>query len=404
MTVSMPEARHTVGRTEFVFMMATLMSVVAFSIDAVLPALGLIGTDLHVTNVNHTQFILGFLFGGMAIGQLVNGPLSDAWGRRKILFINLGIYMVGSLICLVAQNIETMLIGRLVQGFGISGPYISVVSIVRDQFYGRHMAKIMSLVMMIFIMVPVFAPAIGQGVLLFFSWRAIFIMYLIYGTLVGLWVAFRLKETLPPDARVPYKISNLVRGVKTVYTNKTTLSYTLALGCVYGALQGNLNSIQQIFHDKYHVGSMFAVYFGLQALSIGISSFLNSQMVMRMGMHRLSLTASGMIVILSLLFLIISSFIGTPFALYFTYGFFLLLCFGFLFGNLNALAMEPMGHIAGLASAIIGATSSLIGITGGTIIGQHYEGSLTPVVLGFLILGSIAWVIIFSERTTAKEK
>lgn len=403
MNDALPDARHMAGRKEFIFLMAAMMSVVALSIDTMLPALGIIGDDLRVSDVNHTQFIIGCLFGGMALGQLVNGPLSDAWGRRRILFINLGIYMLGSLVCLLSHNIETMLIGRVIQGFGISGPYISVVSIVRDRFYGRQMAKIMSLVMMIFIMVPVFAPAIGQGILMLASWRAIFAVFLLYAAIVGLWVTLRLKETLPEEDRVPYKISNLVRGVKTVYTNKTTFSYIIALGCIYGALQGNLNSIQQVYHDKYHVGDMFALYFGLQALGIGVSSFCNSQLVVRLGMHRLSLIATGMIVILSALFLVLSIFIGTPFFLYFFYGMALLLCFGFLFGNLNALAMEPMGHIAGLASAIVGATGSIIGIACGTIIGQMYDGSLTPIVTGFLVLGSMAWIVIFSERATAKE-
>ncbi len=387
------------GSKEFIALMAILMSVVAISIDAMLPALGIIGQDLGVENPNKMQLVIGLIFAGMAVGQMINGPISDALGRKKVLYIGLVFYLIGSFICLLSSNIETMLFGRFIQGFGASGPYISIMSIVRDRYSGRAMAKIMSLVMTIFIMVPVVAPAIGQGILFIASWHYIFALYIVYALLVGGWIFFRLEETLPKESRIPYKISNVTNGIKTVLSNRVTRNYTLSIGCIFGALVGDLTTVQQVFHGKYQVGDMFAVYFGLQALAFGVSSFANSQLVERLGMRYLCLWANAIIIIISIIFLIISNIIGSPFWLYFLYGVFLLFSVGVLFGNLNALAMEPMGHIAGMASAIIGATSSIIGIVFGTIIGQMYNGSLTPIVLGFLILGSISFVIIKLESS-----
>jgi DHA1 family bicyclomycin/chloramphenicol resistance-like MFS transporter len=313
---------HTVGRTgqkEFIALMAVLMSVVAISIDAMLPALGIIGQDLNVSHPNQAQYIIGFIFAGMAIGQLISGPLSDALGRKKILFGGLAFFLIGSVVCVLAPDIETMLAGRFIQGLGVSGPYISVTSIVRDRYSGRAMARIMSLVMTIFIMVPAMAPAIGQTIVYFASWQYIFVMYIVYAITVGAWVFLRLEETLLPKNRIPYKASNIWSGVKTVLSNRVTLSYTIALGLVFGALTGLLNTIQQVFHVLYDVGDMFAVYFGLQALAFGVSSFVNSKLVDHLGMRYLCLLATAMIVVISVIFFVVTSVIGAPFLVYFFY-------------------------------------------------------------------------------------
>lgn len=399
MTQSHSGGRKTAGQKEFIALMAVMMSVVAISIDAMLPALGIIGRDLGVSHPNHAQYILSLIFAGMAIGQLINGPLSDAYGRKRVLYFGLGLYLIGSVICLNATTLSTMLTGRFIQGLGVSGPYISIMSIVRDRYSGREMARIMSLVMTIFIMVPVIAPALGQGILFLASWHSIFVLYIFYALLVGVWVYFRLEETLPPEKRMPYTFGSVWNGARTVLTHRVTLTYTLALGAIFGALLGDLSTVQQVFHEKYHVGNMFAVYFGLQALAFGAASFTNSRLVERLGMRYLSLLATAGIVLASLAFFAFSAVVGTPFWLYFFYGVLLLFSVGLLFGNLNALAMEPMGEIAGIASAIIGAVSSVIGIAFGAIIGQLYEGSLTPIVLGFLLLGSLTFAIIFYERS-----
>ncbi len=388
-----------VGSLEFIAMMAVLMSVVAISIDATLPALGIIGNELKVAHPNQAQYIISFIFAGMAIGQLVSGPLSDALGRKKVLYGGLVIYLVGSVVCLLSHSIEVMLVGRFIQGLGVSGPYVSTMSIVRDKYSGRGMARIMSLVTMIFIMVPVIAPAIGQGILFLASWRYIFGLYILYALVVGTWVFFRLDETLPPKDRIAFKAANIMHGVKTVLQNRVTVTYTITMGLVFGALIGDLNSIQQIFQDQYKVGSMFAVYFGLQALSMGASSLINSHLVEKLGMRYICIRAVMVMIVASLILLVLHAFGPISFWAYFFYGMALLFCVGLLFGNLNALAMEPMGHIAGMASAIIGASSSVIGLTLGTIIGQLYDGTLFPIICGFLVLGGAAFLIMFFERS-----
>lgn len=382
--------KSSVGKKEFIVLMATLMSVVAISIDAALPSLGVIGKDLGATTSNQTQFIISFIFAGMALGQLISGPLSDALGRKKILYGGLTLYLIGSVICLFSNTMEIMLFGRFIQGLGVSGPYISTVSIVRDKFSGRSMARVMSLVMMIFIMVPTIAPALGQGLLYLGSWHYIFVLYIIYALFVMMWSKLRLEETHPIEKRIPFSLKNIIHGAKTVLGNRATTCYLVCMGAVFGALIGYLSSCRQIFQEQFEIGDMFVVFFGLQAMSFGVSSMVNSFLVERLGMRYLSFVAVGGILLSSSLFLGIILTIDVTFWMFFVYAVLLLFNFGLLFGNLNALAMEPMGHIAGIASAIIGSFSSVISLVLGTTIGQLYDGTLVPIVSGFFCLGLLA--------------
>jgi DHA1 family bicyclomycin/chloramphenicol resistance-like MFS transporter len=400
--MSQPSASSKAEPREFIALMALLMSVVAISIDATLPALGIIGEYLGVDHPNQAQYIISSIFAGLAIGQLISGPLSDAYGRKRVLYIGLSLYLLGTVICLMAKNLEVMLLGRFIQGLGISGPYISTIAIVRDKYSGRGMAKIMSLIMMIFIMVPAIAPAIGQAMLYIGSWHYIFVMYIVYSLGVGAWVHFRLEETLPKKKRVPFQLKNIIDAAKTVFTNRVTMTYTVAMGFVFGILVGDLNTIQQVFLVQFEVGQMFAVYFGLQALAFGASSLVNSLLVERLGMRYICIRSTLALAITSLIFLIINASIEVEFWMFFAYGAVLLFCVGMLFGNFNALAIEPMGHIAGTASAIIGCSSTIIGIVSGTIIGQIYDGELTPIIAGFMVLSFLAFLVIRSERSEFK--
>ncbi|HEY8191432.1 MAG TPA: MFS transporter, partial [Alphaproteobacteria bacterium] len=203
------ENPSSVSTREFTVLMAALMSVVAISIDALLPALGMVAADFSLSNPNHAQYVIGFLFAGMAAGQLVCGPLSDALGRKRILYAGLALYLVGSVICLFAHDFSVMLAGRVVQGLGVSGPYVSAVSIVRDKYSGRTMARVMSIVMMIFIMVPAIAPSLGQAILFAASWRAIFVLYVVYAVVIGIWIFLRLPETLPSANRIPFRLASI---------------------------------------------------------------------------------------------------------------------------------------------------------------------------------------------------
>ena len=378
---------------EFTVLMALLMSIVAISIDAMLPALGFVAADLHVANPNHTQFVISFLFMGMTLGQLVCGPLSDALGRRTVLFGGLALYLAGSVLCFLAPTFHLLLLGRLIQGLGVAGPYVSTVSIVRDRYAGRDMARVMSLVMMIFMLVPALAPSIGQVILRVADWRAIFLLYIGYAIIVGIWIRIRLPETLSRENRIPFKGVNLIHGFKEIVRNRLTISYTLCMGICFGSLIGYLNSSQQIFQVQFGVGEDFALYFGGLALVLGVASLCNSRMVQRLGMRHICLRAILNVVISSALFLALHLFVEIELWMFMTYAVLLFFSFGLMFGNLNSMAMEPMGHIAGIASAVIGSMSSAISMTVGSFIGQLYNNTLIPMAAGFLLLGTLSFVI-----------
>jgi len=387
-----------ISMQEFTLLVALMMSIVAMSIDALLPALGFISSDIPLAHTNQAQYIISALFLGMALGQLICGPLSDATGRKKILYAGIVLFLCGSVICFFAQDINTLLIGRFIQGLGVAGPYVSAISIVRDKYSGNEMARIMSLVMMIFIMVPALAPSIGQAVLLVSSWRYIFVLYVVYALIIGVWIFLRLEETLPKEYRIPFSTRGFVDGFKEVISNYTTMCYTLCMGLFFGSFLGYLNSSQQIFQDLFQTGKLFTVYFGVLALVFGVASLVNSRFVQKWGMDYLCNHAVWGIILSSAVFLVVLIFIPANLWLFMIYASVLFFCFGLVFGNVNAMAMEPMGHVAGIASAIIGASSSIISMLIGTAIGQMYNGTLVPVTSGFLTMGIVALVILQLAR------
>lgn len=385
------------GDKEFIILMALLMSVVAICIDALLPALGLIGEHFQLRDANHAQYVIGAFFLGMAGGELFWGPLSDALGRKIVLYAGTAIYLIGSFICLIAQNFDLLLLGRLIQGAGGAAAYVTTVSIVRDKYVGTEMARVMSIVMMIFILVPAVAPALGQLIMHVASWRSIFILYLFYATIVALWIFWRMDETLPPENRTPLSAKAMSAAFIEVVTNRVTAGYTLCMGICFGSFIGYLNSSRQIFQTQFGVGDMFALYFGVLALVLGAASLMNSRIVAKFGMFHICLYSFAAIVAVSAIFLLVH-WSGVTIALwmFLLYAVFLFFSFGLVFGNLNAIAMEPMGHIAGMASAIVGAGSSLISMAIGGYIGQLYDGTLVPIVSGFLLLGSLSIAIMLA--------
>ncbi|MFO1243486.1 MAG: multidrug effflux MFS transporter [Rickettsiales bacterium] len=390
---------HPISSKEFTLLMALLISIVAISIDAMLPALGIIGSELKVSNANETQLIVSCIFGGMAIGQLIAGPLSDAIGRRPILFAGIVLYLVGSIVCYVSDNFHVLLIGRIIEGLGVSCPYVTAVSVVRDKFAGRDMARVMSLVMMIFILVPAVAPSIGQAILHFGTWRDIFLLYIGYSIAIGIWIALRLEETLAPEHRIPLKLDAFVHGFRHIISNRTTILYTLCMGFCFGGFIGYLGASQQIFQNQFGVGDTFALYFGGLALVLGISSLSNSFIVGKLGMRYICVRAMSAIIVSSAVFLALHAFVDVvTLPMFVVYAAILFFAFGLMFGNLNAIAMEPMGDIAGMASAITGAISSVLSLGFGTLIGQLYNNTLIPIAAGFFILASLAMVFIRIEH------
>lgn len=372
-----------------------MVSLVALSIDAMLPALPEIGRDLGVQRENDNQLIISMLFLGMAMGQIVYGPLSDSTGRKPAIYLGFGLFMVGSILCLLATNFTIMLTGRVLQGAGAAGPRIVTTALILDQYEGRAMAQVMSFVMAVFILVPIVAPALGQGILIVAHWRAIFGLFLLLALIAVIWFAFRQPETLPIDRRIPFSLARIMTAVSTVFASRPALGNALAMGFVFGTFIGYLSSTQQIFQVQYGLGTRFPLFFAILALSIGSAALLNGRLVLRLGMRPLSMWSLKILSTLSAVFWIIAyARAGHPALwLLMTYLIIAFLCIGVLFGNLNALAMEPLGHIAGVGASVVATLSTLISLILGTVIGQSYDGTILPLVAGFAVLSALSLII-----------
>jgi DHA1 family bicyclomycin/chloramphenicol resistance-like MFS transporter len=389
--MSEPESSQPSGRRlgEFVTLMALLISLVALSIDAMLPALPEIGRDLGVQRSNDNQLIISVLFLGLAAGQMIYGPLSDSTGRKPAIYLGLILFILGCLLSIFATSFSAMLAGRFLQGIGAGGPRIVIVALVRDCYEGRAMARIMSFVMAVFILVPALAPALGQAILLVAHWRAIFVSFLVLAVTAFAWLALRQPETLTPDRRKPFSLRGIGRAVVETCVNRIAFGYTIASGLIFGAFIGYLISAQQIFQELYGLGRLFPIYFAVLALSIGSASYVNARLVMRFGMRFLSDRS-----LLVLCGLSVASFVAAaatsgqpPLWALMTYLMIAFFCIGILFGNFNSLAMQSVGHIAGVAAAVVGSLTTFISLALGTAIGQAYNGTVLPLVGGFALLG-----------------
>lgn len=405
----MPNVTKPMGRFEFIVLMAALMSMVALSIDAMLPALGIIGQDLNVANANDSQLIISSVFLGMAFGLIIYGPISDSFGRKKAIYLGVGIFLIGCLISIFAQDFEHMLIGRVLQGFGAAACRVVTIAMMRDKYDGKEMAKIMSLIMMVFIMVPALAPSVGQLILFVADWHGIFVVLFILALASVIWLHTRQDETLAVEKRAPFSLTNIKRGMIETIKHPESRTYTLGAGIMFGAFVGYLSSSQQILQVQYGTGELFSLYFGALALAIGFSSFTNSKLVMKMSMQTLCIAALSVVFSTSIVFFIYAEFVNEnpgllSFMLYMLSTFF---CFGILFGNFNSLAVHPLGHIAGVATSVISTVQTLISVMVGSYIGQHYDGTIIPLILGFTIcsgitLSLVVWLRLrVSSRFTA---
>lgn len=377
---------------EFITLMALTFSLIAMSIDGMLPALGQIAADLGAGNPNDRQLVLTAFFAGLTVGQFIYGPISDSTGRKPAMYAGIGCFIAGGLLCAFATNFPMMVAGRVLQGFGAAGPRIVGMAMVRDLYGGRAMARIMSFVMAVLILVPVMAPSVGQLILLVADWRAIFFALAIMGAVDFLWLATRRPETLARADRIPLSLRRILRSAREAITHRTTLGYTLATGFIFGAVISYLGTSQQIFQEQYGTGNLFGLYFGILAAGIGLAAFVNARLVTRFGMRNLSKWALRTSCLLSLIFLLIAFLLGghPPLWAFLSYMTVLFFCNGLQFSNYSALAMEPMGHIAGVAAAVVGSLSNLVAVGTGTPIGQLYDGTVIPLVAGFAGLGIAA--------------
>ena len=380
--------------------MALTTSLVALTVDGMLPALPEIGRDLGATNPSDPQLVVSMVFLGMGFGQLIFGPLSDSIGRKPSLYIGMVVFIIGCLMCNFAQSFEMMIAGRIVQGVGASGPRIVPMALIRDEYEGRGMARIMSLIMMVFILVPMVAPLLGQVVIYYADWRAIFTCFLVLAIVLLVWFAIRQPETLAIEKRKPFNIKTVLAGFKEVLKNRIALGYTASIGMVSGAFVAYLATAQPILQEQYALGLQFPAYFAVMSLSIGIASYLNSKLVIKWGMRLLSSWSLILIIIISSCFALYLYFTGAEPSLWLLMIYLVVVLFfnGILFGNMTSMAMEPLGHIAGVGAAVVGSLSTFISVPFGILVGHSYNGSVMPLVLGFAGCCAVAlWLMQWAE-------
>lgn len=397
-------ATYNTGFVEFVLLLALTMSLVALSIDAMLPGLPHIAETFGVVRENYEQFVITALFAGLSVGQLLAGPISDSLGRKKAIYIGLVFFILGSLLAYFSTSYEMLLAGRFIQGLGAAAPRIVTIAIVRDRYEGRDMARVMSYIMGVFIFVPAIAPTMGQAVMMFADWRAVFLVFIALAVAIFLWISARLTETLHPQDVRPFTVPVIWNGLKTVCSNRMTVCYMIAAGFVFGAFIGYLNSSQLIFQNYYAVGEMFPLFFALTALPLGAAFFVNARLVKTYGMRMVILWALIAMAGLAVAFVGFElwSHMPVPLPVFMVFMIGSAFCMGMCFGNFNALAMVPMGHLAGMASSVIGCVSLVVSMVSGGIIGQMYDGSLMPVSTGFLVLSSCSLLMMYMAERGVK--
>ncbi len=377
-----------IGRPEFIAMMALLMALNALAIDVLIPALQQIGSALAVADENTRQLTLTAYVASFGFSQIIFGPFSDAYGRKKVLLSGMIVYIIGALFAAAASDFTMLLAMRAIQGFGAGALRTVTVAIVRDIFKGRTMASVMSLVMMVFMIVPVIAPALGQAIEALAGWRSILLLMAVGGLLATVWVIARLAETLPADRRRPLEVRGTFNAFAMVLKNRMVLGYALAFALTIGTLFAFLNSAQQIYWEIFDIKAGFPIAFAGSSIMMAVASYFNSRLVERWGMRLLAHGALILFVAGNLLF--VAAVMIYPAAIPFWMFYFLitlsLALFAFLGPNFNAMSMEPVGHIAGTAAAVTGGLQTIIGALFGAAIGLLYDGTLLPLAAGFLFL------------------
>lgn len=394
--------RKQLAFPEFVALLAMLFATVALAIDAMLPALPQIAAELSPDAVNRAQLVITTFALGLGLGTLITGPLSDSMGRKPIVAGGIALYCLGALIAARAQSLEVLLAARFVMGLGGSGARVVTLAMVRDLYQGRMMARVTSIVMTIFILVPAIAPTVGAVILQFADWRAIFIAFVVFGLAAGGWLLVRQPETLPPERRRPLRLASLWAALREVLGNRLVRIYIVVMSLGFGQMFIFLSTAPQAFADVYDQGAAMPYWLGGVALFAGTSGIINALLVVRLGMRRLATWAFAAQSLIAMTFLAVVLFAnlsqGTEFAAFLIFlaaAFFMI---GLTFGNLNALAMEPMGHIAGMASAVVGALSTFGAVAIAIPVGLAYDGSAVPIVVGVIFCSGLAFVLMLSTR------
>jgi DHA1 family bicyclomycin/chloramphenicol resistance-like MFS transporter len=378
--------------------MAAIMATNALAVDSMLPALGQIGAGLGLDAANQRQWIVTAYLLGFGAAQILYGTLADRFGRKPVLVAALAIYIAASLAAALSRSFELMMLARIVQGIGAAGTRVLAVSVVRDCYAGRRMARVMSFTFIVFLAVPIFAPSLGQLIMLVLPWRAIFVALALFAVIVLVWMARKLPETLHPEDRRPIEFRNIISAARKTLSNRVSVGYTLALTLVMGSMFGFINSAQQVFADVFHMPRLFPLIFAGIAGSIAIASLLNARLVDRLGSRVIAHAAlCGFIAVAAVHAVVAASGAETivSFAILQAV---MMFCFGLMVGNFGAMSMEPLGHIAGSAASIQGFLSTLLAALIGLAVGQSFNGTVVPLTLGFAVCGVAALaMVLFAE-------
>ncbi|WP_111735170.1 multidrug effflux MFS transporter [Roseovarius amoyensis] len=389
------------GPVEFVAMMAMMFATIAFSIDAMLPALHTIGGELVPEDRNEAQLIITTFILGMGLGTFISGPLSDTFGRKPVIVAGAAIYIASAALAWASSSLELILAARLIQGIGAAGPRIVTLAIIRDLYSGREMARLMSFVMIVFTLVPALAPLLGAAIMAAGGWRSIFVSFAVFSAISTLWVMLRLPEPLPRDMRRPFMPGALISAIAEVFSHASVRISILVQALCYGMLFSMLSSVQQVYEISFGRGDSFPAWFGVCAIIAGTSSFLNATLVMRLGMRFLVTTMLAIQIALScgMIAVLLSGLGGDAlFYLFFAWQVGIFYHVGLTIGNLNAMAMEPLGHVAGMAASAIGAASTVLSVLLAVPVGLAFDGTPLPLAIGIEVMAVIAFALMLVLR------
>lgn len=400
-TVDRARVRPPPAFVEFVGLIALAMGLTALSIDVLLPAFPPIQAAYALTDPNRPQLLVYAYMIGFGLAQLVYGPAADIVGRRPVMVVGLAIYAAATLVALFAPSFEVLIAARLVQGIGTAAARILALAIVRDRFEGREMARVMSLTMMVFLLVPIVAPAIGAAILEAGNWHLVFAVMLVLDLVLLVWFLARMPETLRPEYRVTFSAAGIGRGFALTGTNRTAFGYGTGLGLMFGCIMAYVGSAQQIFVEVYGLGRLFPVVFAAIALAMAAATLVNTRLVRRVGMRRMANGGLIGFVAVAVIQVAVVALSGgrPPLWLFMT----VLAAEQFLLSlvlpNYNALAMEPLGEVAGTASSVIGFYTTLLGALAGLVVGQAFDGTVLPMSLGYAAFGALALAVVaWTER------
>jgi len=388
------------SQIEFIALCAMMFATIAFSIDAMLPALPQIAAELSPGSHNtETLIVMSFVM-GMGIGTFFTGPLSDRFGRKPVLISGAMLYILCAFIGWMSQTLEWLLFARLFQGMGAAGPRVVTLAIVRDLFSGREMARIMSFVMMVFIIVPAAAPLLGQFIIDLSSWRGIFVAFMLFSLTSVLWIGIRLPEPLPVENRRPFSIGKLIAGLREMWGIPSVRTSILVQSLIMGCLFGLIGSVQLVYDQTYDRAAEFPYWFAGIALASGTASLLNAKLVVNLGMRFLVTVAiAGKAIFAAvMLFFVMTPDLNVQFYAFALWQLTVFFSIGLTIGNLNAMAMEPLGHMAGTAASVMGALSTIFGVILAAPIGLAFDGTPFPLVLSVGVLALLGFVLMLHMR------